>query len=82
MSWNILLLLLYLKFICRICHGKIGRTSVLVPVSRVNAILDRDRHVTCFNALTSHTTAVKQVTIVVHCATCTSKGIQQCVVPH
>ena len=40
-SCNILLLLLYLKYIYSICHGNIGK----VPLSRIDAIWNKGRHV-------------------------------------
>jgi len=41
MSWNLPLLLLYLKCIYNIFHGKIGKAHI----SRIAAIWNKDRHV-------------------------------------
>ena len=62
MSWNLPLLLLYLKSICSICHGKI----VKVPVSRIDVIWNKGRHVYVSQCTDWHVTAVKQATVVVH----------------
>ena len=62
LSWNLTLLLHLLNPVYSICHEKIGK----VPVSRIDAIWNKGRYVTCLNATTGNATAAKQATIVVH----------------